>query len=74
MSTVAAPDLDIPYTSPQLRIARAAVLAAFEKRFIIDRLVHNKGNVTAAAHEAGIERQHFQRMMKRYGISSEEYR
>jgi two-component system response regulator AtoC len=69
-----APDVDIPVTSPELRIARAVVLAAFEKKFVIARLQHTKGNVTAAAHEAGIERQHFQRMMKRYGISSEEYR
>ncbi|MFQ5864047.1 MAG: helix-turn-helix domain-containing protein [bacterium] len=64
----------IPITSSILRKARRDVIEAFEKRFIIERLRANKGNVTAAAKEAHIQRQSFQRLMKKYGIDSSEYR
>ncbi len=67
-------DDDIPIRSTNLREARRHVLAAFEKKFISERLKANRGNVSAAAREAGIERRSFQRMMKKYGIRSEPFR
>jgi DNA-binding NtrC family response regulator len=67
-------DADIPIHSTNLREARRSVLAAFEKKFICERLKAHRGNVTAAAREAGIERRSFQRMMKKYGIRSEAFR
>ncbi|MFQ5604661.1 MAG: sigma-54-dependent transcriptional regulator [bacterium] len=66
--------LDIPITNPILRHARRDVLEAFEKKFLIERLRAHKGNVTAAAREAQIQRQSFQRLMKKYEIDSSEFR
>jgi DNA-binding NtrC family response regulator len=66
--------LDIPITSVVLRKARRDVVEAFEKKFIIERLRNHKGNVTAASKEAQIERQSFQRLMKKYDINSSDFR
>lgn len=65
---------DSPITSPILRDARREVVEAFEKKFLIERLRVHKGNVTAAAREAQIERQSFQRLMKKYNIDASEFR
>jgi DNA-binding NtrC family response regulator len=54
--------------------ARKAVLEQFERRFVIDRLRESGGNVTAAAEAAEIERQSFQRLMKKFGILSQDFR
>ncbi|MFQ5706358.1 MAG: sigma-54-dependent transcriptional regulator [bacterium] len=66
--------LDIPVTSPILHEARKAVVEAFEKKFLVERLRCHRGNVTAAAKEAQIQRQSFQRLMKKYDIDSSEFR
>ncbi|MFQ5640391.1 MAG: sigma-54-dependent transcriptional regulator [bacterium] len=66
--------IDIPITSSILRQARRDIIEAFEKKFLAERLRANKGNVTAASKEAQIERQSFQRLMKKYGIDSGEFR
>ena len=63
-----------PIHSPIWKRARRELLAAFEKEFVIARLRASEGNVTQAAEEAQIERQSFQRMMRRYGIHSEDFR
>ncbi len=65
---------DFPITSPVLKEARQTILESFEKKFLIERLRANKGNVTAAALEAQIQRQSFQRLMKKYGIDSSDFR
>ncbi len=65
---------DIPLTSPVLAQARRDVLEAFERKFLIERLRAHRGNVTAAAREAQIQRQSFQRLMKKYDIDSSEFR
>ncbi|MFQ5825279.1 MAG: sigma-54-dependent transcriptional regulator [bacterium] len=65
---------DIPITSPILCRARRDLIEAFEKKFLIERLRAHKGNVTAAAKEAKIQRQSFQRLMKKYDIDSSEFR
>ncbi len=66
--------IDVPITSPILQQARRDVLEAFERKFLIERLRAHKGNVTAAAKEAQIQRQSFQRLMKKYDIHSSEFR
>jgi len=66
--------IDIPIPSPILQVARRDVIEAFEKKFVIERLQAHQGNVTAAAKEAEIERQSLQRLMKKYGINSNDYR
>jgi len=72
---MAAPhEFDIPITHRILKKAREDVLRAFEKKFIIESLKATKGNVTLAAKEAGIERQSFQRLMRKYNISSDDYK
>jgi len=67
-------EVEVPIPSPVLKEARKKLLEAFERKFLIERLKANRGNVTAAAREAGIERQSFQRMMKKYNLHSEEFR
>jgi len=69
----------IPHNSPSIsspiyQEARRAWLEEFEKRFIIERLKANKGNVTAAAREAQIQRQSFQRLMKKHHIKSSDFK
>jgi DNA-binding NtrC family response regulator len=50
------------------RGARAAVLAAFERRYVENLLRKHKGNVTHAAREANKERRAFGRLIKKHGI------
>ena len=50
------------------RAARAATLAAFERRYVEDLLRKHQGNVTHAAHEARKDRRAFGRLVKKYGI------
>ncbi len=66
--------VQVPIPSPVLREARRRVLEAFERQFVIERLRANRGNVSAAAREARVQRQSFQRLMKKYGIESRDYR
>lgn len=65
---------DIPILHDNLAHARQAVIEAFERKYIAERLKASNGNVTAAAKVAGIERQSFQRLMKKYKVRSEDYR
>lgn len=65
---------DLPILHENLAEARQAVLEAFERKFIIERLKASHGNVTDAARVAGIERQSFQRLMKKYEVHSEDFR
>jgi len=66
--------IDIPIVHEKLADARRVVVDAFERKFVIERLKATRGNVTAAAQAAGIERQSFQRLMKKHGIRSQDFR
>jgi DNA-binding NtrC family response regulator len=66
--------LDVPISSNNLAEARRAVLEGFERKFVTEMLRRTRGNVTAAAEAAGVERQSFQRLMKKYEILSEDFR
>lgn len=65
--------IDIPIIDQNFNAAKKAVLEAFEKKFLIRRLQETRGNVTEAARISGIERQSFQRLMKKYNLSSRNF-
>jgi DNA-binding NtrC family response regulator len=60
---------DMPY-----REAKDQLLSQFNHTFIGDLLARNRGNVTQAARQCGLERQALQQIMKRYGIKADVYR
>jgi len=66
--------MDIPIVHDDFTLAKQAVVEAFEKKFLIERLTATTGNVSEAARVSGIERQSFQRLMKKYDLNSEEFR
>jgi DNA-binding NtrC family response regulator len=56
------------------REAKESVLQAFNADYIGALLRRTGGNVTRAAGKCGLERQSLQQIMRRYGISAEDYR
>jgi DNA-binding NtrC family response regulator len=65
----------VPSPAPySYKSARAAALAAFDRRFLSDLLAGAGGNVTLAAKQAGKERRTLGRMLKKYGIRPDDYR
>ena len=63
-----------PVGSKRYRDAKEETLQHFNHAFIGKLLAANKGNVTQAAKQCGLERQALQQIMKRYGIKAEVYR
>ncbi len=66
--------LHVPILSRNLTEAREIILKSFERNFIIQRLKESGGNVSEAAKISGIERQSFQRLMRKHNINSEHFR
>ncbi len=54
--------------------SKQAVIEEFERDFLTNRLNDCNGNVSEAARISGIERQSFQRLMKKYNMSSRNYK
>ncbi|MBI4794041.1 MAG: sigma-54-dependent Fis family transcriptional regulator [Deltaproteobacteria bacterium] len=54
--------------------AKAEVVQQFTIVYLRQLLSRHQGNVTAAARESGLERQAFQRIMRRYAILSTDFR
>lgn len=54
--------------------AKEQIVGLFTKTYLLRALKKTMGNVTEAANISGIERQAFQRLMRRYGIKSDEFR
>ena len=54
--------------------AKKQMLSRFTREYLLGALKKTTGNVTAAADKSGLERQAFQRLMRRYGITSGEFR
>jgi DNA-binding NtrC family response regulator len=54
--------------------AKAEVMKQFSISYLRQLLSAHGGNVTAAARQCGLERQAFQRLMRRYGILSSDFR
>jgi two-component system, NtrC family, response regulator AtoC len=64
----------MPIVSPVFSKSRAHVLDEFEERFVRYTLSKNHGNVTDAAKESKMTRQNLQRLMKKHGIRSDQFR
>lgn len=56
-------DTDMPFKE-----AKQAVVETFEKEYLQELLDRNKGNVSAAAREAKIDRKHLRNLLIKYGI------
>ncbi|BCO08628.1 Fis family transcriptional regulator [Desulfolithobacter dissulfuricans] len=61
--------LHLPYKK-----AKEEVLSYFTSSYLTNALTATRGNVSAAARQCGMERQAFQRLMRRHGIKSEDFR
>lgn len=65
---------DLPILYKEFSAAKKIIIETFEKKFLKERLKEANGNVSEAARLSGIERQSFQRLMKKYNLSSEEFK
>jgi DNA-binding NtrC family response regulator len=74
-----APAVPVTEESPELygleyKEGRNKVLTTFNVEYITRLLQGTEGNVTLAAHAAGLERQSLQQLMRKYGINSAAFR
>jgi len=49
--------------------AKQQVTDRFERAYLQELIIRNKGNITRSAHEAGLTRYHLRELIKRHGIS-----
>lgn len=68
-SQISAAFQDLPY-----KAAKALTLKDFNYNYISFLLQANRGNVTRAARQCGLERQALQQIMRRYGITAQAFR
>ncbi|MDD3472575.1 MAG: sigma-54 dependent transcriptional regulator, partial [Syntrophaceae bacterium] len=54
-------------SSPEMtfRAARDLLVEDFTRRYLLDALSRHAGNISAAARQSGLERQHFQKLMRK---------
>ncbi len=55
--------LELPFKE-----AKAALIEGFEREYLVHLLARNKGNISRAAAEAGIDRNYIHRLVKKYNI------
>jgi transcriptional regulator with PAS, ATPase and Fis domain len=60
--------LRLPTADLSLKEARDQLMDAFERKYLEDLLERTKGNLTRAAHMAGVDRKTIARLVKRHGI------
>ncbi len=60
-------DLEIPYKDQ-----KNAVIADFEEQYVKKLVKHHKGNVSASARQAGIDRMSLHKILARYGLDARE--
>jgi DNA-binding NtrC family response regulator len=69
---------DDPAADPAVRgsfkDAKQLVIERFERRFITEALAKHRGNVSKAAEDMGMYRQHLQLKLAEYGIDAESFR
>ncbi len=63
-----------PLDAARFREAKRRVVEEFEKRYLGDLLERYHGNVTAAAHHAGMLRSALQRLLRKYDLRSSSFR
>ena len=68
------PAADYSVLAGEYKDAKEKTLKRFTTAYLIQALHENSGNVTSAAKQSGIERQAFQRLMRRYNITSKDFR
>jgi DNA-binding NtrC family response regulator len=84
-ATIAPEDLPAEFHTPELLTARndsgldyqkakQKVLEEFHRRIVSDALKDHGGNVSRASESLGLDRGNFQRIMRRYGLQSSDYR
>jgi DNA-binding NtrC family response regulator len=56
------------------KAAKQRVIERFERQFIVEALERHHGNISKAAEEIGMYRQHLQLKLGEYGIDPEAYR
>ncbi len=54
--------------------ARKQAIDNFEQSFVVEALRKHRGNIVAAARDAGMTRQNFQRLVSKHGINADEFR
>ncbi|RLJ07137.1 MAG: hypothetical protein DRP16_04030, partial [Candidatus Aenigmatarchaeota archaeon] len=69
-----AEERDLSVRSLDFRKARRLAVEAFEKRFLIEALKRNKGNVSKTAKEINLDRRNLQRKLKLYKINPLNFR
>jgi DNA-binding NtrC family response regulator len=58
----------------RFREAKRRVVDSFERRYLSGLLARHRGNVTAAAHHAGMLRSALQRLLRKYDLRSSDFR
>ncbi|HET6150666.1 MAG TPA: sigma 54-interacting transcriptional regulator [Polyangia bacterium] len=56
-------DIDLPF-----KLAKARVIDAFERAYIQGVLSRHKGNLSAAARSAEVDRKHFRELLRKHGL------
>lgn len=64
--------LELPDATMPFKDAKARVVDAFERRYLVDLLARNGQNISGAAREAGIDRRHLYRLLEKYGLDEKE--
>ena len=60
-------NFDIP-ESYSLKEAKEKIIASFEKDYLLQLLERHQNNISAVSREAGIDRRHVYRLMKKYEL------
>ncbi len=67
-------DAGVDYSGRPFREAKGDVVARFERDYLTALMECERGNVTAAAREAGMLRSALQRLLRKYGLKSADFR
>lgn len=65
---------NLPFLSENYKKAKEQTVRHFTSAYLTKALRKSSGNVSVAAKESGMDRQAFQRLMRRYNIKSEDFR
>ncbi|MCX5873152.1 MAG: sigma-54 dependent transcriptional regulator [Deltaproteobacteria bacterium] len=68
------PQSDNEFSCLPYRSERDQLVADFTVGYLVEALTRNNGNISAAARDSGLERQHFQKLMRKSGLRSASFR